>query len=75
MCAEGTGVWRIILLVTSLVNPQACTRSLLKYANNMKWIALNHEETMIDEYAGWALAAVGVYFQVFVVNTSSSLRP
>lgn len=44
-----------------------CTRGLMKYAHNQGWdlgVELNHEETMLDEYAGWALAAVGFLFQI-----------
>jgi len=32
----------------------------------MKWLTLDADETMMDEYAGWTLAALGVYFQVCI---------
>ena len=41
-----------------------CTRALLRWANEKQLISCKHDETMLDEYAGWLLAAFGVYFQV-----------
>ena len=40
-----------------------CTRALLAHANRRGLLAVKHDETMLDEYAGWALAAGGFYFQ------------
>lgn len=58
-------LFRVLAAVHSgIIGGLACARALMRYANSQKWITLNHEETMLDEYAGWALAAVGVYFQV-----------
>jgi hypothetical protein len=40
------------------------SRRLLKFANNRGWVNLNENDTYADEYLGWALAAIGVYFQI-----------
>lgn len=58
-------LFRVIAAVHSgIIGGLACARALLRYANSMKWVTLNHEDTMLDEYAGWGLAALGVYFQI-----------
>mmetsp|Transcript_56840 Transcript_56840/g.83401 ORF Transcript_56840/g.83401 Transcript_56840/m.83401 type:complete len:375 (+) Transcript_56840:40-1164(+) len=58
-------LFRILAAVHSgILGGLMCARALLRYANNMKWLTLNADETMMDEYAGWTLAALGVYFQV-----------
>jgi hypothetical protein len=40
------------------------SRNIIEYLTEMKYINLKHEDTMIDEFAGYALAAVGLYFQL-----------
>jgi len=40
------------------------SRNLMIYGNKRGWLHLKHEETNLDETVGWALAAIGVYFQV-----------
>jgi len=65
-------LFRILAAVHSgMIGGLVCTRALLRYANNKKLFNLNHEETMLDEYTGWALAACGVYFQVFRLGTET----
>lgn len=38
-------------------------RGFLRYANTRGWIKLHEDDSMLDEYAGWAMAALGFYFQ------------
>lgn len=38
-------------------------RALIKFASQRGWTKINHEDTMLDEYLGWTLAAFGFYFQ------------
>jgi hypothetical protein len=40
------------------------SRRLMKFANNRGWINMKEEDTYADEYLGWVLAAIGVYFQI-----------
>ena len=40
------------------------TRALLACAVQQGWTSLRQEDTMMDEYAGWPLAACGFYFQL-----------
>jgi len=40
------------------------SRSMMNYGNKKGYINIKHEDTNMDEIAGWALAAIGVYFQV-----------
>ena len=68
-------LFRVLAAVHSgMIGGLMCTRALLRYANNKKLFNLNHEETMLDEYTGWALAACGVYFQVFRPEQRQSAR-
>jgi hypothetical protein len=68
-------LFRVLAAVHSgMIGGLMCTRALLRYANNKKLLTLNHEETMLDEYTGWALAACGVYFQVFRQEQRQSAR-
>merc|ERR1719195_342349 len=38
-------------------------RGILRYANTKGWIKLHEDDSMLDEYAGWVMAAFGFYFQ------------
>ena len=38
-------------------------RALIKFASERGLTKINHEDTMLDEYLGWTLAALGFYFQ------------
>lgn len=64
----GSVAWFLYRLVAALhsgvVGGLICTRALLRWANEKQLISCKHDETMLDEYAGWLLAAFGVYFQV-----------
>lgn len=40
------------------------SRRMLKFANNRGYIKLDEDDTYLDEVVGWALAAIGIYFQV-----------
>jgi len=64
----GSVAWFLYRLVASvhsgIVGGLICTRALLRWANEKKVLSWKHEETMLDEYLGWTLAACGVYFQV-----------
>jgi len=40
------------------------SRNLMNYCNKKGYLNLKHEDTNLDEIAGWALATIGVYFQV-----------
>lgn len=42
-----------------------CSRALLKFASERHMIqGYDEAETMLDEYVGWTLAAIGAYFQI-----------
>jgi len=41
-----------------------CSRNLLVYCNKKGYLNIKHEDTNLDEIAGWALATLGVYFQI-----------
>jgi hypothetical protein len=41
-----------------------CARNVLHYLSEMQIIHINHEESNVDEIAGYALAAVGLLFQL-----------
>jgi hypothetical protein len=41
-----------------------CTRALIRWLNDRKLLTWKHEETMLDEYLGWMLAAAGIYWQL-----------
>lgn len=41
-----------------------CSRNLMEYTTHMKIYEINHEESIIDEIFGYALAAVGLWFQL-----------
>lgn len=52
-----------------------CARAMLKYAHEKGYtlngmLPKNHEDTYIDEAAGWALAMLGFYFQYSVGFTT-----
>ena len=58
-------LYRIVAAVHSgIVGGLICTRALMRFANEKKLLSWKHEDTMLDEYLGWAIAAVGVYYQV-----------
>jgi len=38
-------------------------RGVLRYANTKGWVKLHEDDSMLDEYCGWAMAALGFYFQ------------
>lgn len=40
------------------------TRHMFEFCNKRGYFHLKHEDTNIDEISGWALAAIGVYFQI-----------
>jgi hypothetical protein len=40
------------------------TRNILDYLDTMGFYKINHEETYMDEVAGYALAALGLWFQL-----------
>lgn len=40
------------------------SRNILEYLSEMKYVQINHEETMLDEIVGYGLALVGLYFQL-----------
>jgi len=42
-----------------------CTRALLRIANEKNWYSTTEDKTMLDEYAGWALAAFGFMCQMY----------
>jgi len=66
--AAGSIAWfmyRVVAAVHSgIIGGLICTRALMRWANEKKYLSWKHEETMLDEYLGWAIAACGVYFQV-----------
>jgi len=39
------------------------SRGILRWANKEGYIKLHEDESMLDEYAGWAMAALGFYTQ------------
>jgi len=41
-----------------------CARNVLEYLDRMNYVHIRAEETMIDEIDGYALAAVGLWFQL-----------
>lgn len=41
-----------------------CSRNVLEYLSKMKLIHINPDESYLDEIVGYALAAVGLYFQL-----------
>lgn len=41
-----------------------CSRNILKYLSIMKIININHEDTYLDELAGYCLAFFGLMFQL-----------
>eukprot|EP01036_Dinobryon_divergens_P027546 gene27546-36341_t len=41
-----------------------CSRNVLEYLSKMKIIHINPDETYLDEIVGYALAALGLYFQL-----------
>ncbi len=41
-----------------------CSRNILQYCNEMGYIKIDQEETYIDEMVGFALAAVGLMWQL-----------
>mmetsp|Transcript_14521 Transcript_14521/g.21198 ORF Transcript_14521/g.21198 Transcript_14521/m.21198 type:complete len:456 (+) Transcript_14521:91-1458(+) len=58
-------LYRIVAAVHSgIIGGLICTRALMRWANEKKYLSWKHEDTMLDEYLGWCLAATGVYFQV-----------
>jgi hypothetical protein len=58
-------LYRIVAAVHSgLIGGLICTRALIRWANEKKYLSWKPEETMLDEYLGWMLAAMGVYFQI-----------
>ena len=40
------------------------SRRTLGYLNKQGYISFNEDESYLDEIIGWAVAALGVYFQV-----------
>ena len=51
------------------------SRSMMEFCVGRGWtlgglILKDHNDTMLDEYVGWTLAALGCYFQIFVTNFS-----
>ena len=64
----GSVAWFLYRLVAAvhagIVGGLICTRALLRWANEKELVRCKDQETMLDEYAGWLLAAVGIYFQV-----------
>ena len=58
-------MYRVVAAVHSgIIGGLICTRALMRFANEKKLLSWKHEDTMLDEYLGWAIAAVGVYYQV-----------
>lgn len=41
-----------------------CSRNVIEYLGKLGVAHINHEETVLDEVAGYALAALGLYFQL-----------
>jgi len=41
-----------------------CARNIMNYCNKKEYFKVKHEDTNLDEIAGWILASIGVYFQV-----------
>ncbi len=60
--------WHIRAAVSTLQSAVkgglASARAMLAYANSRGLTSLTDADTLADEYAGWALAAAGAYFQV-----------
>ena len=40
------------------------SRNILRYLSEMKYIHINHEETVVDEVVGYAIAIIGLWFQL-----------
>lgn len=40
------------------------SRNIMEYLSEMKYVQINHEESMLDEIVGYGLALVGLYFQL-----------
>jgi hypothetical protein len=40
------------------------TRNIIEYLNIMGHLQMKHEDTILDEVTGYALAAVGFWFQL-----------
>lgn len=58
-------MYRVVAAVHSgIIGGLVCTRAIMRWLNDKKWLSWKHEETMLDEYLGWILAACGVYFQL-----------
>jgi len=41
------------------------SRNILHYLSEMKYVQINHEETILDEVVGYSLALLGLLYQVF----------
>jgi len=41
-----------------------CSRNIMEYLTQMKIYEINHEESILDEIVGYALAALGLWFQL-----------
>lgn len=41
-----------------------CSRNILEYLSEMNIYHLDHEKTIIDEVVGYALALLGLWFQL-----------
>jgi hypothetical protein len=58
-------IQRIISSVQSAIRGGLMfSRRTLKYLNDKGYITFNDEESYLDEIIGWAVAAVGIYFQL-----------
>lgn len=40
------------------------SRNVLEYLGQMGYVQINHEETLLDEFVGYGLAILGLWFQL-----------
>lgn len=58
-------VQRVVACVQSAINGgHICAVNLMEFGAKRLGIEFDHTTTMIDEYVGWGLAALGIWFQI-----------
>lgn len=54
----------VSMVQTSIRGGLMFSRSILHFLNKMKIIKFREDDTYLDEYLGWAVASLGLYFQI-----------
>ena len=58
-------IQRIISSVQSAIRGGLMfSRHIMKFLKNLGYMSLNDEETYLDEFVGWGIGMIGVYFQI-----------